>query len=110
MKEIRSGNTNIYASDRLYILEKVDREDYIYYPGDEIIFTIICINNSNEAIYNIMIKDTLPSVVLPIDKDGYEVIVSKGVINQSGNIVEVRIDEMIKTEAVSIKIKGRVSE
>lgn len=108
MSEYRT-NSNIYASERLYILEKVDKEDNIYYPNEDIIFTIICINNSEEAIENLLIRDTLPNEVVPFDENGYIVEVSKGVVSQKNNVIEVRVDKIDAKEAIRLIIKGKVS-
>lgn len=108
MKDSRN-NTNIYVDERLSILEKVDKEDNIYYPGENITFTIICINNSDEKIYNILIKDTLPNEVIPLDENGYYVETSKGEIKQKGNIIEVVVDSIKPKEAIRLIIRGKVS-
>ena len=108
MNEYTVKNLNIYVSEKLYILEKVDKEDHIYYPGDDILFTIICINNSDEKLDNILLRDILPLEVLPIN-GGYEVSVTKGEIKQKANIVEVTIDSILPKEAIKLTIKGRVS-
>ena len=101
-------NMNIYASEKLYILEKVDKDDHIYYPDDEIVFTIICINNSDEQLDNILIRDILPSEVLPLNGQ-YDVITTKGNISQKDNIIEVKLDSILPKEAVKLTIKGKVS-
>jgi uncharacterized repeat protein (TIGR01451 family) len=108
MDEFDGKNSNIYVSEKLYILEKVDKEDHIYYPDDEITFTIICINNSEEKIDNILIRDILPKEVVPLN-DYYEVNTSKGDVSQKDNIIEVRIDCILPKEAIKLTIKGRVN-
>lgn len=109
MSEFESKKTNIYASEKLYILEKVDRDDHIYYPKDDIIFTIICINNSDEILENILIRDILPKEVVPVDNGEYIVASSKGEVTQSGNVIEVRIKSILAKEAVKLTIQGKVS-
>lgn len=109
MSDFESKNTNIYASEKLYILEKVDRDDHIYYPKDDIIFTIICINNSDEILEKILIRDILPKEVVAIDDDGYKVITSKGEVTQSGNVIEIRVKELLAKEAIKLTIQGKVS-
>jgi len=107
MKDYKSIG-NIYVDERLSILEKVDKEDNIYYVGDEITITIICINSSNQVIDNVLIKDILPSEVIPLDNNGYLVEASKGEIKQSSNIIEVKVDKLEPNEAIKIIIKGKV--
>lgn len=100
--------SNIYVDERLSILEKVDKDDNIYYPGDDIVFTVILINNTNEEIPNVLIKDTLPSEVIPFNKDGYVVEVTKGEVSQKKNIILVKIDKVDPKEVVRLIIKGKV--
>ncbi|MFA7435709.1 MAG: hypothetical protein WC006_05030 [Bacilli bacterium] len=107
MKHDNTKLSNIYVSDKLYVLEKVDKENNIYYPGDEITFTIICINTSNEALDNILIRDILPTEVVPITNE-YEVEVSSGEVKQIGNIIEARIKSILPKEAIKLIIKGKV--
>lgn len=110
MHSINGDNSNIYVSDNLFIQELVDRNDCIYYPGDEIEFTIICINNSNDTLNNILIKDILPATVIPSCNDEYFVTTTKGEVTQKNNEIIIKIDKLIKMETVIIKIKGIVKE
>ena len=109
MEGFESKKSNIYVSEKLYILEKVDRDDHIYYPNDDIIFTIICINNSSETLENILIRDILPKEVVPIDEVGYIVITSKGEVKQFENVIEVRVKDILPQEAIKLTIQGKVS-
>lgn len=100
----------LYAHKDLIIYEKVDRDDNIYYPGDDITFTILCLNNSEHALNNVLIQDTIPNEVIPYENDEFKVTTTCGKVTQQNNIISVWVDEVKSKESILIKILGKVSE
>mgnify|MGYP000980894335 CR=1 FL=1 len=100
-------NKKVCLNKQLMVYEQVDRQDNLYYPGDEITFSIICFNDSDEVITNILIKDIIPDEVYPIN-EAFLVSTTKGTIDQEGNIITITINELASKEIVLIKITGKV--
>lgn len=102
-------NKKLSISKQLMVYEQVDRQDNLYYPGDDITFSIICFNDSEKIIYNILIKDIIPDEVQPINKE-FLVSTTKGLVNQEGNMITITINELAAKEMVLIKITGKVGD
>jgi len=97
-------------SHEISISQKVDHDDYSYYPGDIIEFTIICTNHSKQVITDLHLLDIIPNCVNPVSGDQFTVTTTSGKISQSKKVINVYIDKIEPNENIVVTITGKIED
>ena len=87
----------------------VDRPGELYFPGDEITFTITITNNGTVAANNLFFVDAIDASVEPITGTNYQVTTTSGVITSAANPININNIDIPAGGTVTIIIVGRIA-
>lgn len=98
------------AQEGLITMTKVvDRPGELYFPGDEITFTITITNNGTVAANNLFFVDAIDASVEPITGTNYQVTTTSGVITSAANPININNIDIPAGGTVTIIIVGRIA-
>ena len=87
----------------------VDRPGELYFPGDEITFTITITNNGTEAANNLFFVDEIDASVVPATGTNFEVITTSGTVTSAANPININNIDIPAGGTVTIIIVGRIA-
>lgn len=86
----------------------VNKANEVYFPGDEIIFTITLLNNTDKIMENLKFEDTIDASIIPITGQDFIVTASAGTITKKNNPIIVTGILINPKQTVTITITGKV--